>query len=430
MSAVYSNASNQVAILKELYVDDMDVLKDLVYQNNPLLALLPKNESPDGMAGKYFPIPLIYATPQGRSQTFSNAQSQQTQVGDVAFFVYRISDYQVVSITNELLESTKGNAAAFIEAGKLSMDTGFRNISNNLALNLYLDGSGTRGKVGSISTSASTTAMTVTLSDANTVVNFEVGMLLVASSTQGAAPSSGTMLVTGVNRSSGVLTGTSSSAHSDDIGTKWTTDLGYITVSGDLPSAGASTTSASLAVTGLAGWLPFTAPDSTAFWNVDRSVDPTRLAGVRYDGSSETIEEGLIDAAALVAREGGRPDYCFMSFASYSALEKALGAKVQYVSVKHDEADIAFSGISINASYGPISVIPDRNCPNPYAYLLSLDNWMFRSVGRAPHILTYGVEGLEGVRVSNADALEIRIGYYGNLCCNAPGWNAVVKLSQ
>lgn len=32
-----------------------------------------------------------------------------------------------------------------------------------------------------------------------------------------------------------------------------------------------------------------------------------------------------------------------------------------------------------------------------------------------------GLEGLEGLRVGNADALEIRIGYYANLICNAPG---------
>ena len=28
---------------------------------------------------------------------------------------------------------------------------------------------------------------------------------------------------------------------------------------------------------------------------------------------------------------------------------------------------------------------------------------------KAPHILTYGLEGLEGLRIGNADALEIRI---------------------
>jgi hypothetical protein len=164
------------------------------------------------------------------------------------------------------------------------------------------------------------------------------------------------------------------------------------------------------------------------FWGVDRSTDATRLGGVRFDGSSESIEEALIDGAALVAREGGQPDMCFMSFASYAALEKALGAKVQYVDVKHDEADIAFAGIRIHAPYGPITVIPDRNCPSQTAYLLQMDTLKLRSLGKAPHVLTYGLEGLEGLRVGNADALEIRIGYYANLICNAPGWNCVVTL--
>jgi hypothetical protein len=138
----------------------------------------------------------------------------------------------------------------------------------------------------------------------------------------------------------------------------------------------------------------------------------------------------VIDAAALVAREGGMPDMCFINFTSYAALEKSLGAKVQYVDVKHEEADIAFAGIRIHAPYGPITVIPDRNCASQTAYLLQMDTWKLRSLGKMPHVLTYGLEGLEGLRVGNADALEIRIGYYGNLICVAPGWNCVVQLSQ
>lgn len=48
--AIFANPSNQVAALKELYVGD-DFMKDLVYKKNPLLALIPKDESPSGMAG-------------------------------------------------------------------------------------------------------------------------------------------------------------------------------------------------------------------------------------------------------------------------------------------------------------------------------------------------------------------------------------------
>lgn len=78
---------------------------------------------------------------------------------------------------------------------------------------------------------------------------------------------------------------------------------------------------------------------------------------------------------------------------------------------------------------GPITVIPDRSCPPLFAYLLTLETLKFRSLGRAPHVLTYGEEGLQGLRIGNADALEVRIGYYGNLVCSAPGWNCVIKLS-
>ena len=119
-----------------------------------------------------------------------------------------------------------------------------------------------------------------------------------------------------------------------------------------------------------------------------------------------------------------------MNYASWAALEKGLGAKCMYVDVEHAEAKIAYTGIKIMGQKGPIVVVADRNVPGQLCYLLTMSTWKFRSLGKAPQILTYGIEGLEGLRVGNADALEIRWGYYGNLVCNAPGWSCVVQLSQ
>ncbi len=51
--STYATATNQVAALKELYDNPSEYLKDLVYKENPLLALIPKDESPSGFAGKY-----------------------------------------------------------------------------------------------------------------------------------------------------------------------------------------------------------------------------------------------------------------------------------------------------------------------------------------------------------------------------------------
>lgn len=427
--ATYATASNQVAALKELYTGD-DFMKDLVYKKNPLLALIPKDESPSGMAGKYIPVPLIFGTPQGRSATFSSAQNNQTAPQLASFFVYRVNNYQLATITNELLEATKDSAGAFIDEAKLVMDTAFRNISNDLAADLYGSGTGTRGQIGSITLSGANTSVSITLASRNQVNQIEVGMVLVACATDGGAPSSDTVTITSVNRNTGVLGGTASVNPSNTLSANWAANS-YLVVQGDIPSGGASGTGSYLKVSGLAAWGPQTAPGSgDSFWGVNRSQDSRMYFTIAQNTSSETIEEALIDAASQVAEIGGMPDMCFMNFTSYAALEKSLGSKVQYVDVKHEEADIAFSGIRVHAPYGPIMVIPDRNCPARTAYLLQMDTLKFRSLGKAPHILTYGLEGLEGLRVGNADALEIRIGYYGNLICSAPCWNAVVALSQ
>lgn len=429
MSAVYANSTNQVAALKELYSDDKEYMKDLVYKENPFFALVPKNESPDGFAGKYIPVPLEYGTPQGRSHTFSNAQSQQTATSLASFFVYVIEDYQLVTITNLLMEQTKSNAGAFVDAAKLQIDGGIRNLTNNIAFELFGSGTATRGQLSGSGYSKSGSTVTLTLLNSAQIVNFEVGMTLVASATDGGAPSTDSVAVTAVNRVSGVITGTASTG-SGALSSNWANSA-YLSVMGDLPSGGASSTSSYEALSGLSAWLPKTAPTSgDSFWGVDRSADPTRLAGCRYDASSQTIEEGLTNALAFLNREGGRPDICIMDFASYAALVNSLGAKVQYVQVKHDEVEVAFEGITFQSAYGRVTVLADRSCPPTTAYLLQMNTWKLRSLGKVPHILTYGMEGLEGLRVGTADALEIRIGYYGNLICSAPGFNCVVTLSS
>ena len=424
------NPSNTLAALKELYTGD-DFMKDLVYAKNPFLALVPKDESPDGMAGKYIPVPIQWGNPTGRSATFATAQTNENQARLSSFFVYRVQNYAVARIANELIEATQGNAGAFVDAAKLAVDSSFRNLSNDLALDLYGLGNGQRGAIGTGFTQDGTVAggTRIPLSNVEQIVNFEVGMLLRASSTDGGSASDDTVTITNVNRSTGVILGTASAA---TLVGSWTAG-GRLTQDGDISATVASTATGAddqtgfLKVTGLSGWLPSVDPTATTFCGVDRSQDSTRLAGVRFDGTGESVEEALIDGSTRVAREGGQPSMGFCSFATWAALEKELGSKVQYVQVQHDNADIAFKGLTVNAPYGPITMLPDRNCTPRRIYLLSLDSWKLRSLGKAPHILTYGQEGLEALRVGTADSLEVRLGFYGNLVCSAPGWNAVIS---
>jgi hypothetical protein len=396
------------AALKELYDDQK--IANLVYKNNPFLAMVPKMEE---FGGKYMPIPLIVNTSQGRSATFSNAQSNQTAATVESFALTRATNYSIAQIDNQTMLASKTDKMAFINGATVVIDGAIRALTNSLATQIFRSGSGAIGVIG---TWNSVTGV-VTLSNPSDVVNFEVNMTLqTRNPTTGAVTSSASGYVVSVNRTAGTIT--ISGSMGGAAGFAWGPSVGdTINVLGDY----------NLALKGLAAWIPTIAPTTgDSFFSVDRSVDPTRLAGVRFDGSSESIEEAVIDASLLVAREGGIPDVCIMNFASYAALEKSLGAKAQYISFD-GPAKIMFPGILINGAAGQIKVFPDRSCPAKTAYLLQMDTWKLYSLGPAPHIAKYA-DGLEMLRVFNSDAAELRVVSYANLGCNAPGFNAVVQL--
>ena len=435
----FATSASSIAVLKELYIDDQSFMKDLVYSKNPSFAMIPKDESTDGLAGKYIPCPIQYGDPQGRSHTFLNAQGNQTPNQYQSFFVYIIQDYQLVTITNLLIEQTRSNAGSFVDEMKREMDGGIKNLSNNMAFEQFGSGTATRGFIGSAITLVSGTTYQFTLSNPQQIVNFEVGMTIQASATDGGAvlptgtpatPDLGT--VSSVQRDTGVIQFVVLQGAPQ---TDWALN-DAITVQGDIPPSGGSgfgpigQTGSYLAASGYSAWIPAVDPATTdSYWGVNRSVDPTRLAGLRFNASSYTIEEGVVNALAFANREGADPDVMVLNFNSYSALENALGAKVQYVDIKHEEADVAFEGIRFHSAYGYLTVYADRNALAFVGLCLTMDTWKLRSLDKAPHILTYGLEGLEGLRVGNSDALEVRIGAYYNYTCNAPGWNLRILLS-
>lgn len=394
------------AALKELY--DGQVVENLVYADNPWLAMVPKKTD---FGGKYKPIPIITGVSQGRSSTFANAQGNQSAVQVESFLLTRASDYSIATIDNQTMLASATDKMAFLEGSKLLIDGAIRSITNSLASALFRSGTGSIGQlVGAPSSGV------CTLINSADIVQFEVNMTLQANATDGGTPRAALGYIIAVNRSAGTFTVSASSmGGSAGSPSGWTTN-DFLLVQGDN----------NLKIKGLDAWVPATDPTSTAFFGVDRSVDVTRLGGIRYDGSAQSIEEALIDGSSLLAREGGKPDVAISTFASYSALEKALGSKVQYVDMK-GPANIAFRGIMVNGANSVIKVFPDRNQLSQVCHLLQVNTWTLNTLGDAPQILRYG-DGLEMLRVYNADAGEVRVGYYGNLATNAPGWNARIKL--
>lgn len=402
------------AALKQHYTDDR--VQNMVYKDNPLYALMSKMEN---FGGRNLPIVTIWGNPQGRSANFQRAQARGNATSSKLddFLLTRVKDYSIATIDNETLEASKGDANAFLTAATTEIDGTINTLSRSLAIAQYRSG---YGEIGQIKAGSAVNGLTITLADPDSVTNFEVGQELdTAATLTGASKAYGTsgngLIITGVNRSTGVLTfGFNVNDAANGIPTIAAGDMLF--VRGDHNSA------VRTKVAGLEAWVPSIGSEPTtgeSFFGVDRSVD-TRLYGQRLDGVGKPIEEVLIDGAQLVGREGGKLSHYFMSYAKYGELEKSLGSKVQYIDMQVN-AEVSFRGIVINGPRGPIRVIADQNCPANRVFGVQLDMWKCYSLGKAVRVID--TDGLQMLRQATSDGVEVRYGFYGNIGCRAPGWN-------
>jgi hypothetical protein len=399
------------AVLKELYKGQ--AVQNLVYDESarPFLSMLKKNP----FVGKKYPLPIIYEDSVGTGAVFNTAQDNIGISLPEAFDVVTVRDYSIARISTEAVMASKNDKGAFLNGLQHSIDSALNALSNRLESALFKDGSGAIGAIGS-----GVSGTTITLKNVEDVVNVRVGLKLVTSATKtGALTSAAARTVQSVNRDAGTFV--------VDVAFGGTAaDNDYLFVQSDRYNNDTSSAVSSQRVKGIDAWIPAVAPTAgDNFFGVDRSVDSTRLAGVRYTGNAAAIEESLIGAAARLGREcSAVPDVALMSFQTFRRLVNELGSKVQ-----REAAASAKGGFQVLEVYGPrglIRCVPCTFAPNDAIFLLTLGTWEFISMGEPVQILNQ--DGSRVLRVSNEDALEVRCASFSQLCCNAPGRNCRITL--
>ena len=384
-------------------------IKDEVYPDHPFLALIPKRED---FFGDSAYIALQTGDPQGRSASFTTAQtiSAFTGAGNAGssrgarFLLTRAKDYQLINLETEVILASQNDEGALIRALDTEMRSGMRNIGKSLATALY------RGQTGNIGVVGASTTTTITLANINDVTSFEIGMSLATSAT---ATSANVVLpiLTGVNRDTGVLT----------FGAITAPTVGhFISSLGDNANGSGSGNK----VSGLADWVPTTSPTSTPFFGVDRSVDPTRLGGLRIDASALSPEEGLTLALSRQAREGGKQSHILCNHADYRNIQFSLGSKVE--TAYQTVGTIGFQSLQMHGPKGVVSIMADQDCPAGFAYSLDMSTWKLFSLKGCPQILD--MDGNQLSRVAAADQFEARIVYFAQVYTDAPGYNGVITM--
>lgn len=403
--------------LKQIYRDSN--LNNLTYKMRPLLGMLKKFE---GFGGRNLPIPIIVGNPQGRSASFTNAQANATAISMQDFVLTRVSDYSIATIDSEVVEATRGDTMAFLSALKAKIDGAMNALSDAIETFLFRNG---KGSLAQINAPSVADPMVLTLKQTEEITNFEVGMKILAfnddaGTTNHNTPASVTIPI--IDRGAGTIT----TAYDNSGGaTNWEVD-DYLKVQGDKPTGG----TADVKIAGLAAWLPATAPDATAFFGVDRSVD-SRYYGIIHDGSSDPLEETAIKAQSKVAREGGVVDCWLIGHAQMRRLIIELGAKKEYSEVaaqgkKGMIAGIGYRSVVIHGDHGPIDVVACNKAEATKGYMLTRDSWTLNTLGRPVKFLME--DKLRILRIYNADGYEVRLAFRGNLSSNAPGYNAYTGL--
>ncbi len=437
----YSNSQDNLQVLKQLYSDDAWVMKDLVFNKNRFLSMVDKDETEMGLGGLNFPIPVLYDVGGGGSANLGSAQTYQTAPATASFLLTTVNVYRVGSIQNQFLRASAQNIGAFMPAAKMNVKSLYMGAANDIAYQMFADGSGARGTYGL--GSGSINSGVITLDNLGQVYQFSVNMALNSFSISGstATQSTGNAIgyVIAVDTSAGTVTVSPTLQGAAGTPSGWSTSFPYLGRVGDTSFASNGLNSANmLCIAGLGAWIPDTAPGpSDSFFTQNRSVSPTKLAGLRFAGQSESIQDCLIDAVnqlAAQSSEAGDPDVIFINPVSYQTLVKNLTGQGQYQMIRakvNEEVEISFKALVLPTANGEISIIQDRNCPAQKAYILTMKTWKLRSLGKIPQFLTFpGFYDMLGFPIPGQDAVEIRVGGYLNLSCNAPGANAVVQLPQ
>lgn len=405
------------AALKVLHVGQK--FQVFCYKDRPFYGMINKHPN---FYGKNMPLPFKYAHAQGRSASIGDALSLGASgAGKYEDFILtRAKNYAVVTIDNETMESAESDLGAWVSLRKSELDGGFEVLLNDICVDLYGEGDGVRGQVADLGDGSATP--TITLTNVDDVVKFEVGMFICASDTRTGTlknPTAGVNFeITAIDRRTGKLT---LDGDIDTGGTVWEVD-DFLFQQGDAANGGTIKK-----MTGAAGWLS-DSDTPAALFGVTRTTDRTRLAGLYYDGSSKTIIDALYDATAFARREGAHGiRHAFCNPVHFAEIVKALDGKATYEPVKTPDGVFGYEALVLRTPSGRIALLEDMWCPPGVIYCLDLSTWGLYSLKGAPRYI--GGDGLSVLRQSDADGVEARMGYYAQVGCNSPGSNLRVKVA-
>lgn len=405
------------AFLKDYYTKDK--IDDLTKKDRPLFGSVQREED---LGGDQYVHPFIFQNPQGFGATLAKAQqgsSQGSGNGNLQGRKWKVGygDYDAsVSIGDKVMKASRSNVGAFLRDQEVEISGLYNGFGDTMSTYLYSNGGQALGS-GTISTGV------ITLTNADDVVNFEVGQILVPSANDGSDPShvliasAGQGFVIAVDRNGGTLTVSTASGGSAGTPANWTGTMFFFR-DGDFGGSGATRI-----LLGLGAWLPSSAPGATLFEGVNRTVDVARMSGIRLTAAeiaNISLEQRL---KRLITRMRGRnfgpgPDAVYLNPEKWQNVADSLESR-GYREIGKD-AESGYENISFKAGGKTVKLYADPFCPIGTAFALKMDTVKLGGLSKIPEVVNG--DGLEMLRAVSSNDYEYRLVAYPAFVVAAPGF--------
>ena len=175
-----ANETTHAAIMKRLYPENR--VEQMMYDNNPLFAMVSKKYDSKGEA---WHRAIRYTPTAGRSSTYGVALANKSPSNVVKVLITTVEDYSLYSVNGKAIRSATGSGA-LVDIFSEEVDAAMDAMNRSFARGVYGNGGGSIGRLSSGTTLTSTTGTLATTDD---IVNFEKGMWLEFSSTDGTSGS-------------------------------------------------------------------------------------------------------------------------------------------------------------------------------------------------------------------------------------------------
>ena len=416
MGIFYFDATSASAITKYRYTKKKI---DSLIMKSPAFAMAPKSPEYGGQSyqGALNLAPMASVSPSDATAFTTGGPSVYAQ-WTCAWNALFCS----ANVTGFAIDATKGDENAMVDVIVAEADKSYEAVGYALGTMFWGMGGGSLAQL-SAGTVGGKGPFTVKV--ASTITNIYSGMVLNAATTNGTtgAVETGSITVATVDINNAQFYTVANAT--SGISTLANTD--YLFNQG---SFGAF-------APGVPGWIPDVnnRPISTDSFNGQNRYtgDPTRMAGVFYNGKSAPKDQSLFQLLTLIERlcgigTGQGPTHCFLNPVDYADVTRALNTRTQNViESAYNDPHIGFKGIEIISDRGAgIKIFKDQFVPQGDGYLLDMSAWLIPSMGDVPKLLGPQVDGQEWLRQSGVDAYQRRIGCRYTTYCQRPWANGVV----